>query len=101
MLHDFRLADKNIGDYFINFSEDASNIINLFYGPIQNINNFPGMALFFGNNQIINKPAKELLSVLIGLTIISIYFSKLPYLFGTLSYKETFSLFNLSTSIFK
>ena len=92
MLHDFRLADKNIGDYFINFSEDASNIINLFYGPIQNINNFPGLALFFGNNQIINKPAKELLSVLIGLTIISIYFSKLPYLFGTLSYKETISI---------
>ena len=28
MLHDFRLANKNIGDYFIYFSEDTSNVIN-------------------------------------------------------------------------
>ena len=47
MLHDFRLANKNIGDYFIYFSEDASNVINLFYGPNANINNFPGLAFFF------------------------------------------------------
>ena len=89
MLHDFRLANKNIGDYFIYFSEDASNVINLFYGPDANINNFPGLALFFSNNEKINRPAKELLNVLIGLTLISIYFSKLPYLFGILSYEET------------
>jgi len=88
MLHDFRLANKNIGDYFQYFSEDASNVINLFYGSKSNINNFPVMALLFSNNQILNKPAKELLNVLMGLTLISIYFSKLPYLFGVLSYNE-------------
>ena len=43
------------------------------------------MALFFSNNQILNKPAKGLLNTLMGLTLISIYFSKLPYLFVILS----------------
>ena len=89
MLHDFRLANKNIDDYFIYFSEDASNVINLFYGPSANINNFPALAFLFSNNEKMNKPAKELLNVIIGLTLISIYFSKLPYLFGSLTYKET------------
>ena len=46
------------------------------------------MALLFSNKQILNKPAKELLNTLMGLTLISIYFSKLPYLFVILSYNE-------------
>ena len=89
MLHSFRLADKNIDDNFFLFSMDSSNVIGLFYGQNYNINKFQGMANFLANNKKVNEVSKELLTFLMRLTLISIYFSKLPYLFGTLSYEET------------
>ena len=89
MLHSFRLADKNIDDNFFLFSMDSSNVIGLFYGQNYNINKFQGMTNFLANNKKVNEVSKELLTFLMRLTLISIYFSKLPYLFGTLSYEET------------
>ena len=88
ILHDFRLASMNEDEYFENFFKNSSNIIDLFYGKDLNMNNFPEIVDFFSNNIYFNKPASNLLNFFICLTLVSLYFSKFPYLFGALNYVE-------------
>ena len=88
MLHDFRLASLNIGDYFGYFCQDSSNLIDLFYGNY--LNNIYSLDIKFllPNILKLNNLSQELLNFFIGLNLVSLYFSKFPYLFGVLSYAE-------------
>lgn len=51
----------------------------------------PGMQILFSGT-IFDKPTKELNIFFIELTYISAYFSKYPYIYGTLSYDEILNL---------
>lgn len=43
---------------------------------------------YYFANTIFDRPTKELNYFFMGLTLISVYFSKLPYLYGILNYEE-------------
>ena len=73
------------GYYFDIFRLDASKIISLIYG--NDIANIP-LSISHMFHGIFDQAPLELNNFFIGLTFISLYFSKFPYLFGFLNYKE-------------
>lgn len=83
--------NKNFEEFFYDFRCCFSKIINLFYG--ETIDDFPYSAyqqffLLTNLQENVDKPPQELLLFLIKLSFISVFFSKFPYLYGLLSYKE-------------
>jgi hypothetical protein len=83
--------NKNFEKLFYDFRCCFSKIINLFYG--ETIDDFPYSAyqnffLLTNLQKNVDEPPKELLFFLIQLSFISVFFSKFPYLYGFLSYKE-------------
>jgi len=78
-------------DFFYDFRCSFSKIINLFYG--KTIDDYPyspyqKFYLLSNLQENVDKPPKELLLFLIQLSFVSLFFSKFPYLYGLLSYKE-------------
>ena len=76
-LYDYRLVyEGGNSPYFLQFILDSEDLIKQFYGIDP---------LIFS---ITNRYHKTLALNLYGLTLLSLYFSKLPYLFGVLTYEE-------------
>ena len=88
-LYELKLANANILDFFDFFRSNTVDVINLFYG--QTVMSIPGMDYFFAGT-IFDRPTKELNLFFIALNLISVYFSKLPYLYGVLNYDEILNL---------
>lgn len=82
---EYRLANMRVGNFFDNFRSDIVKIIDFFYG--KSVFSIPGMEYYFANT-IFDAPVKELNIFFLGLTIISAYFSKYPFLYGLLNYDE-------------
>ena len=83
--------NKNFEELFYHFRCCFSKIINLFYG--ETIDDFPyspyqNFFLLTNLQKNVDEPPKKLLFFLIQLSFISVFFSKFPYLYGLLSYKE-------------
>ena len=89
MLHYFRSACGGNDYYYQHFLKIIGYMLDLFYGE-NKIPEFGGI-LHFGI-PIFIKPELELLNFFIQMKLISLYFSKFPYLFGTLSYIEVESI---------
>ena len=75
-LHDYRLAYEGNQNYFIKFNYDSQVIFKSFYGDNPLI--FLKAPLFY----------KYLALNFQKLTLLSLYFSKFPYIFGVLTYEE-------------
>ena len=84
-LYEFKLAYFLNEDFLDRFSYQTVEVVNFFYG--ESIFSIPGMDYYFANT-IFDRPTKELNYFFMGLTLISVYFSKLPYLYGILNYEE-------------
>ena len=83
------MPSKN--EMFFDFRCCFSKIINLFYG--ETIDDFPYSTyqkffLLTNSQKNIDEPPKELLIFLTALLSLSLYFSKFPYFYGCLNYKE-------------
>ena len=76
-------------DCFDNFRSDTVDLVKFLYG--QTVMDIPGLQILFSGT-IFDKPTKELNIFFIELTYISAYFSKYPYIYGTLSYDEILNL---------
>ena len=88
-LRELKLAHDNISDFFDFFRSNTVEIINFFYG--ETVFLFPGMDYYFAGT-IFDNPTKELNLFFIALNLISVYFSKFPYLYGYLNYEEILNL---------
>ena len=84
-LYEFKLAYFLNEDFLDRFRSQTVEVVNFFYG--ESIFSIPGMDYYFANT-IFDRPTKELNYFFMGLTLISVYFSKLPYLYGILNYEE-------------
>lgn len=87
----FMLTSTLKNEMFYDFRCCFSKIINLFYGETIDdfaYSEFHQFSLLTNLNKNIDKPPKNLLLLLTALLLISFYFSKLPYLYGYLNYKE-------------
>ena len=82
-LHDYRLAFEGTGNYFEEFMNNSKEIFNLFYR--ERLTFFPLISSIIAYSKVLNFN-------LLRLTLISLYFSKFPFLFGTLNYEEIKSL---------
>ena len=82
-LRDYRLASEGIGNYFEEFMNNSKEIFNLFYR--ERLSFFPNIASIIAYSNVLNFN-------LLRLTLISLYFSKFPFLFGVLNYEEIQSL---------
>ena len=81
--HDYKLSLEDYGKYFDEFMDNSKEIFNLFYG--QRLSIFPLISIIIAYSKVLNYN-------LLKLTLISLYFSKFPFLFGLLNYKEIESL---------
>jgi len=84
--------DNSNKNYYKKFISNTSNIQKIFYESI--INDIPGKIKFLSVFPKLNNQIKELLKFLIALTIISLYFSKFPFLYGALEYEEVEKILN-------
>ena len=94
----FSLVNAKYQNFFAEFSINANKIITFFSGEtinsyIQNfsggnINILPDMQYIFSGLPLYEDPIKYLNHTFIWLTLVSLYFSKLPYLYGYLNYQE-------------
>ena len=94
-LQEFKLANLNYLDYLDDFRSDTYVLIELFYGeaPISPTMNSVMNFLFKDKKDIMFKDAtRELNLFFIGLTTISAYFSKFPYLYGVFNYDEILNI---------
>ena len=95
-LHDYRLAYSDYGEIFQNFMDDSRVIFNMFYKNFLT-SYFPiflgagGIGALVGGQIGLEKVFIHNFMVL---TLISLYFSKLPFLFGFLNYSEIESILN-------
>jgi hypothetical protein len=95
-LYELKLAYSNVSDFFDFFRSNTVEVINFFYG--QTVMSIPGMDYFFAGT-IFDRPTKELNLFFIVLNLISVYFSKFPYLYGLLNYDEILNLFKVQLTI--
>ena len=94
--HEFKFSHLNLSDYFDCFRSDTADLVTFFYG--ENAILIPGMEYFLAGT-IFDKPTKEFNIFCIGLIILSAYFSKLPYLYGILSYDEILNILKQEITI--
>jgi hypothetical protein len=78
-LHDYKLSLEGTGNYFEEFMENSKVIFNLLYR--ERLSNLPIIYVVIAYSKVLN-------SNLLTLTLLSLYFSKFPFLFGVLSYAE-------------
>jgi len=81
----FNLANHNNGT-LTKFRLDASELIYFFYGITIDI--YPDFAYCLSGLNLFDTHVKYLIHNFIALTAVSLYFSKLPYLYGYLNYEE-------------
>ena len=81
----FRLA-RTKNKFYKKFIVNSKNILGIFYENI--IHDIPGNQNYLSAFPMLNEQPKELLLFIMGLTIVSLYFSKFPFLYGVLEYEE-------------
>ena len=86
VLGKFKLANSKVDNYFEKIIQQIKKIQNFFYGDSNDIN--PSLDSDFIKNPTYINQAKELINIFTGLIYISLYFSKLPYLYCPFNYKE-------------
>jgi len=94
----YSLVNRKYKNLFVKFSNDFFKIITLFNGETVDyfirlfygttIDFLPDLQYIFSGLPLYEDPIKYVNHIFIGLTLISLYFSKLPYLYGYLSYQE-------------
>ena len=94
----YSLVNRKYKNLFVKFSNNFNKIITffngetvdyfikLFYGTT--IDFLPDLQYIFSGLPLYENPIKYLNHFFIGLTLVSLYFSKLPYLYGYLNYQE-------------
>jgi len=87
VLRDFILANDKFGRFFDYMISETRNIKRFFYGECA-ADYDPSIEYLFMKNPSYLKPTTEIIQVFIGLIFVSLYFSKLPYLFGLFNYEE-------------
>ena len=95
-LHDYRLSFSDYGEIFEEFMDNSKVIFNMFYGNFYS-ENYPIILGGGGIQAIVGMrigQGKVFNHNLMVLTLISLYFSKLPFLFGVLNYSEIESILN-------
>ena len=105
----YSLVNRKYKDLFTKFSINYNEIITFFDGETvgsyikqlyeANIGNLPDMYYIFSGLPLYENPIKNLNHIFIGLTLISLYFSKIPYLYGYLNYEEVEILLKEKTEI--
>jgi len=85
IFNELKLARTN-NKFYKKFISNSKNILGIFYENI--IDDIPGNIKFLSFFPKLNNQLKELLIFIMGLTIVSLYFSKFPFLYGVLEYEE-------------
>ena len=105
----YSLVNRKYKDLFVKFSDNYSEIITFFNGETVDyyikqlsgtgIDYLVDMHYIFSGLPLYENPIKNINHMFIGLTLISLYFSKFPYLYGYLNYQEIENLLRENTEI--
>ena len=85
-LHDLKFAILKLGNYYIKFISKLKKALSLFYKITFYFINDVSYTIM--NIPLLREEANEILKFTIGLILLSLYFSKFPYLYGFLKYEE-------------
>ena len=83
-LRNYRLSYINYKTFFESFMDNSKIIFDFFYTDVFLVSSLNDYIISF----------KDLINNLKGLTLLSLYFSKFPFLFGVLNYLEIESILN-------